>query len=104
LYKADNREEYQRTRAEVKHVPLIDVIADLTGNAVEAYEEKQLLACLHEALQNLDEQDRELIAIIYYDGHTQQEAAEILNVSQKTVSKRHKKAIDKLRNSLIHWF
>ena len=45
LYKADNREEYQRTRAEAKHVPLIDVIADLTGNAVEAYEEKQLLAC-----------------------------------------------------------
>jgi len=104
LYKADNREEYQRTRAEAKHLPFYDVFADLTGNAIECYEEKQLLACLYEALQNLNEQDRELIEIIYFDGHSQQEAADILNVSQKTVSVRHKKAIDKLKNSLIHWF
>jgi len=104
LYKADNREEYQRTRAEDKHLPLFDVFADLTGNAVEIYEEKQLLVCLHEALQNLNEQDRELIEIIYFDGHIQQEAAEILGVSQKTVSIRHKKAIDRLKNSLVDWF
>jgi len=104
LYKADNREEYQRARSKAKHVPLSDIVADLTGDVFEAYENAQLLEALNSALRKLPENDRQLIKRIYYDGLTEQEVAETLKVSQQTVNKKKHRAINKLRNILIDWF
>jgi RNA polymerase sigma factor (sigma-70 family) len=104
LYKADNREEYQRTRSKAKHVSLDEIVlADITADVIEAYEEAQLLKCLHEALQTLTEQDRQLIQHIYCDCLTEREAAPILGISQQAVTKRKRKIVQKLRNSLIDW-
>jgi RNA polymerase sigma-B factor len=103
LYKADNREEYQRTRSKNKHVSLYDIFPDLTGNVIEAYEQTELLACLREALQNLSGEERQLVNCIYFDNLTQRETAKILGVSQKTVSKKNKQIINKLRDSLKDW-
>jgi RNA polymerase sigma factor (sigma-70 family) len=104
LYKADNRAEYQRTRSKAKHVPLSDIVADLTGDVFEAYENAQLLEALKIALCKLPEHDRKLIEHIYYDGLTEHEVAEILNVSQQTVNKKKHRAISKLRIILVDWF
>ena len=62
LYKADRREEYQRARSKAKDVPLDEaVLADLTADVVEDYEEQQLLESLREALKTLNEKERRLI-------------------------------------------
>jgi len=103
LYKADNREEYQRTRSKNKHVSLYEVCDELTGNAVEAYEQSELLACLQETLRNLDDEERQLVNCIYYDKLTQRETAKALSLSLKTVNKRNRKIINKLRDSLKDW-
>jgi len=104
LYKADNREEYQRSRSKTKHIPLNEIVADLTGDVFEAYENAQLLEALKAALQKLPEHERQLITHIYYDGLTEQETAELLQVSQQTVNKKKHRIINKLRTILIDWF
>ena len=104
LYKADNREEYQRSRSKTKHVPLSEIIASLTGDVSETYEHAQLLEALKSALQKLPEHEQGLIAHIYYDGLTEQETAELLQVSQQTVNKKKHRIINKLRTLLIDWF
>ena len=104
LYKADNREEYQRARSKKKHVSLGSVVlADLTANIVEAYEEKQLLECLHEALQMLTAKERQLIEYLYYDGLSERKIGTILEISHQAVGKRKRCVIAKPKNSLIDW-
>jgi len=105
LYKADNREEYQRTRSKAKDVPWdASLFADLSADVTEAYEESQLLECLKEALQSLSDKERQLIEYIYFDGLTEQQTADILKVARQTVGKKKNRIINKLRNSLADWF
>ena len=104
LYKADNREEYQRVRSKAKHVPLSEIVTALTDDVYEAYENAQLLETLKVALHKLPEHERQLISHIYYDGLTEQETAEILNISQQTVNKKKHRIINKLRIILVDWF
>jgi len=104
LYKADNREEYQRYRNKTKHVPLSEIVADLSSDVFEVYENAQLLEALKSALQKLPEHERQLITHIYYDGLSEQETAELLQVSQQTVNKKKHRIISKLRTILIDWF
>jgi len=103
LYKADNREDYQRTRSK-KHVPLESaVLADFAIDVAEAYEEAQLRECLREALLALTEKERRLIELIYYADITETETAAILKVTRQRVNKKKHEIINKLRNSLIDW-
>jgi RNA polymerase sigma factor (sigma-70 family) len=104
LYKADNREEYQRVRSRRKHVSLDSVIiAGISVDIVEIHEESQLLEHLREALQLLSNDERRLIECIYYNGLTERETAAIFNISQPAVTKRKHKIISKLRKSLNDW-
>ena len=104
LYKADNHEEYQRARSNAKHVSLDKILlVDFTADVTEAYEEKQLLEHLREALQTLGEEERQLLEYLYYDGLSEREVATILGISQPAVTKRKHKIIQKLHNSLIDW-
>jgi RNA polymerase sigma factor (sigma-70 family) len=54
-------------------------------------------------LKTLNDKERLLVDCIYFNGFTEQETAEILNVTQKTVNVRKHKIIKKLRNSLSDW-
>jgi len=104
LYKADNREEYQRTRSKTKHV-LFEAafFADVTIDVAEAFEEAQLLECLREAILVLSEKERKLIECIYFDGLTEQKTADILKMKQQNVNRDKHKIIKKLRDSLVDW-
>ena len=104
LYKADNREEYHRTRSRAKHVSMdVAVFADFMPDVAEVYEKAQLLTCLREAILALSKDERQLIKCIYFDGLTEREVADIFKVSQPAIAKRKHKIIKKLRSSLIHW-
>lgn len=104
LYTADNHAEYQRARSKKKDKSFQDtVFSDMTADVMEAFEEKQLLECLHEALEALNDKERQLIDCIFFDGLTERETAVILKKSQPAVTKQKNKIIQKLRNSLIDW-
>ena len=56
---------------------------------------------LHQAVTELDSQDKQLIDLRYEEGFTQEEIGKLLGVSRMAVSKRLKKLHQKLRSSVI---
>ena len=55
---------------------------------------------LREALERLGAKERQVVALRFYRGMTQAEAAKVLSVSQVQVSRTERRAIDALRESL----
>ena len=55
---------------------------------------------LREAIRDLPRQERMVIALRYYRGMTQTQAAELLGVSQVQVSRLERRAVEALRKSL----
>jgi RNA polymerase sigma factor (sigma-70 family) len=104
LYKADNRDEYQRARGKTKHVPFDEImLAGFTGNVMEEYEEEQLKERLREVLLTLTDYERRLIELVYYDRLTEREAAKAFGKSHQFVNRKKKQIIEKLRRCLKDW-
>ncbi|MFI4003377.1 sigma-70 family RNA polymerase sigma factor [Clostridium perfringens] len=53
------------------------------------------------AINKLDENQRKVIKLIYFEGKTQKEVAKILGVYQQNISKIKNRAIDSLRKILV---
>lgn len=49
------------------------------------------------ALQKLDEEERRLIVLLYFEGKTERECAQIFNLSQMGINKRKHRILDKLK-------
>jgi RNA polymerase sigma factor FliA len=64
-------------------------------------EEKQILL---EALKRLNERDRLLLTLYYYENLNYQEISEVLNISVSRVSQIHTKIISKLKIDLRHQY
>ena len=104
LYKADNRDEYQRARSKSKHIPLDEIVlSGFAGDVTEDYEEAQLRARLREVMLTLTDDERRLIGLIYYDQRTERETAVILGITHQVVNRKKKRIIKKLRDSLKDW-
>ncbi len=56
---------------------------------------------LREAMQQLNDEERRLIELYYWDGMTMQEIADVFGISKMAVSKRHQKILDKMRATVI---
>lgn len=56
---------------------------------------------LRQTMENLEEKDRQLIELRYFKGYTQSKTAQVLGISQVQVSRKEKKILLKMRNSLI---
>ena len=53
-----------------------------------------------QAVSALDERDRKLIALRYYENKTQTQTAAVLGMTQVQVSRREKKILERLRQEL----
>lgn len=62
--------------------PVLTVVSDEPGLGPEAVEARQLLA---KWLQHLDERELEVASLLYLDELTQQEVADVLGLSRKTI-------------------
>lgn len=56
---------------------------------------------LREAMKLLNDEERRLIEMYYWDEMTMQEIAEVFGISKMAVSKRHQKILDKMRATVI---
>ena len=56
---------------------------------------------LREAMQQLNDEERRLIEMYYWDELTMQEIADVFGISKMAVSKRHQKILDKMRATVI---
>ena len=76
---------------------LVDKVADKNENI---YNEILNHVLLEDILKQLDEMQKKLITLRYYQDKTQTEVAKILGISQVQVSRMEKKLLLKMRNSI----
>lgn len=69
---------------------------DVEQNHIEN-EEKQ---ALYAAIEQLTPRQKEIVYLIYFEEKTQEEAAEMLGISQATVSVTLERAIENLKNTV----
>lgn len=74
-------------------------IAD-SVDITEVVADRLLKSQLAAALESLEPEERSLIDAIFYDDRTEQDYAAEMGISQKAVSKRKNKVIEKLRQAL----
>ncbi|WP_034602209.1 sigma-70 family RNA polymerase sigma factor [Clostridiisalibacter paucivorans] len=64
---------------------------------------KMQIAALHEALNKLNPEERELIQALFFQEIPQRDLAKKLNISQGAVFRRKEKTLKKLKEFLIDW-
>lgn len=73
----------------------------VTEIPVDSVEEKlSEIISLRQAVKDLEEDDKKLIILRYYKHMTQSQTAKVMNITQVQVSRREKKILANLRNSL----
>lgn len=75
-------------------------IGDLIGTDKDEYEHVDNRIDLEEALEHLKEEERKVLILAYHGGKSQRDIADELGVSQMSVSRIQKRAIDKLKGLL----
>lgn len=73
--------------------------AGATGPATAAGR-AELHARLNEALEKMDETDREMLALRHYEQLTSAEAAQVLGIRERAAAKRYTRALERLREIL----
>jgi len=87
---------------------LEELIADNAANMIPSsentpekdYENKEMLSITAQAIDSLNEKERIIISLYYYEGLKAKQIANVLEVSESRVSQLHSKALIKLKYSL----
>lgn len=72
-------------------------IGDLIGSEADEYQTVDSRLDLQTALEGLKEEEQQVIRLVFVEGRSQRSIAETLGISQMSVSRIQKKALDKLR-------
>lgn len=82
-------------------IPLIGTIQDNKSPSPEKkLEEKEELEYLAKSLDMLNEKDKTVLSLYYYEGFTLKEIGKVLNVSESRVCQLHSRAIVHLRKAM----
>ena len=73
---------------------IVDKIPDESQKAMQEIFEDRMI--LEEAMNSLDKEDKTIVMMNFYEGLNQREISDRLNISQMQVSRKLKKALDKL--------
>jgi len=71
-----------------------------TEQSYDPFNKIENVICLHDAINQLDDNHKQIIQMYFFDGIDQKEAAKILNITQGALSKRLSKALEKLKKHL----
>jgi RNA polymerase sigma-70 factor (ECF subfamily) len=79
----------------------LEIVADLAPSLLEKLEKESLLEKLKKEIENLPFKMKEVINLHYNFGLNFREISEILGEPMNTVKSRHKRAISKLKRSIL---
>ncbi len=80
---------------------ILDTLQDTpTKEPDQVYQQEESLEVLATAIARLSEQEKIVVSLYYYEEVTQQEIAEILDLTPARISQIHKKAVNRLRGFL----
>ena len=91
LISLDEKQDEENSRSRT----IMEVIEDK-----KAHETMLDNLALKEAIKNLDERDKQIVALRFFQDKTQSQIAKILNVSQVQVSRLENKILEKMRTKL----
>lgn len=94
------RELPLRTFPEVSTISLAPAFLASTTPPSKAAERQEILRRVREALEELDELDRETLVLRYFEQLSNEETATVLGLSPSGAKKRHLRALDKLLSKL----
>lgn len=87
--------------SEEDDMPLIGTIKDEKSPSPEkTLEEKEQIEYLAKSLEMLNEKDKTVLTLYYYEGLTLKEIGKVLSVSESRVCQLHSRAIIHLRNAM----
>ncbi|CAM3547660.1 sigma-70 family RNA polymerase sigma factor [Paenibacillus lupini] len=94
-----SRESYQYVSLDTPLSSEADsaTIGDVISDQTDEYRHVDNRMALNEALEQLKEEERKVLLLVYQHGQSQREIADQLGVSQMSVSRFQKRALDKLR-------
>lgn len=96
--------EAMQTRSLSSLTPLLadgdGAVHDAVGHVDPGFERSAQVLDLRRALRELDDDERNLLRLYYFDDYTQTEVAELLGVSQMEVSRRIRSATRRLADRL----
>ena len=79
-------------------IEVIDESADCESALIEEEERQEVLDLLKSALQKLEGRDREIIAMVYFEGKTHEEVAQRFGVARAIISKRIAKILKNFKD------
>tara|TARA_R110002095_G_scaffold127578_2_gene110638 strand:+ start:2990 stop:3622 length:633 start_codon:yes stop_codon:yes gene_type:complete len=80
---------------------IADVLLGDLSTPSQAALKQELAVQLHEALEGLNEIDREILVLRHFEELSNLEAAEVLEIESKTASMRYFRALTRLRSILV---
>ncbi len=80
---------------------LSEVIADEQNTQLDEVENNEMKELLVKALKQLNERDRLIISLYYYENLSYQEIAELMKITVSRVSQIHTKIINNLKSKLL---
>ena len=86
---------YRRNKREVKHADLSDI--PMVCHELDTLENKVEADCLREALEQLDQDQRELISLRYFAGLPHRQVAEVLGRTEGAVKMRISRVLEKVK-------
>lgn len=95
-----NASQWVSLDIEYEDATLLDIIASETSGPDKKLDKEVGRKILIEAIDKLNKQERLVISLYYYEELTQEEIAEILDLSTARISQIHKKSIQRLRGYL----
>lgn len=75
-------------------ISLIEDLDPTKNNAIRS----EMIEMLYKAIRSLSKEEQELISAIYFDDLTDREYARLTHQKQTTVSWKHRKTLEKLKN------
>ncbi len=80
--------------------PALDALPDQSAGPEEVVQHQALIATLRECVQELPEQLRTLCELLFEKGMKQTEAAEVLQITTPTLTRRKQEAYERLRRCM----
>jgi RNA polymerase sigma-B factor len=76
------------------------VLGELIGSPADDYADLERKLDIHEAMEQLKPEERRVLLMVFESGHSQRSIADELGVSQMSISRIQKRAIEKLKHLL----
>ncbi len=97
-----NASQWLSLDTEYEDATLLDIVSSSIAEPDKKLDKEATKGILIEAVDKLNEQERLVVSLYYYEELTQEEIAEVLELSTARISQIHKKSIQRLRGYLAN--